>query len=50
VAVTFWNYVVCLFVGTIFRAWRSFCLFENEYGITVVSLMKKYQTGGGRDL
>jgi len=50
VAVTFWNYVVCLFVGTIFRAWRTFCLFENENGITAVSLMKKYQTGGGRDL
>jgi len=33
--------VVCLFVGTIFRAWRSFCLFENENGIIVVSLMEK---------
>jgi prepilin-type N-terminal cleavage/methylation domain-containing protein len=41
VAVTFWNYVVCLFVGTIFRTWRSFCLFENEYGITAESLMDK---------
>jgi hypothetical protein len=50
VAVTFWNYVVCLFVGTIFRAWRSFCLFENENGITVVNLKQNYQIGGGRDL
>jgi type IV fimbrial biogenesis protein FimT len=33
--------VVCLFVGTIFRAWRTFCLFENENGITAVSLMGK---------
>jgi type IV fimbrial biogenesis protein FimT len=41
VAVTSWNYVVSLFVGTIFRVWRNFCLFENENGITAVSLMNK---------